>query len=1040
MKKVLLLFFGILFSGLMFAADTPNVVVVDDISVYTGSDPYVFNKKDNKVYVLNNIGEYEQYGIVETVSELKAASGTDTEISYIETRQNMGSKPYIQTGYIHKSNTRVVIDCEVTAHYRNWEALFGARRNSFQNNAFVVFSRADNDNHGVFCRSGKEEKFTEEIPLNERIVVDAAGLEAKVFKASDLENPITVCNSTGTSNDGVNQMYIFELNTADTGGDRTDGGWAVMKLYSFKVYEGETLVMDLVPFVNGAGRSGLKDKISGRKMFSADAAGDFFVSEDGNDAVAKGGSTVYEGKLFYNTTDQNQYKYTNGQFVKIGPRTLAPVEGDGYKNLNNWTTNNDHKGVFEGKITYDEETHSNRLSPYVGTGGWEPLWYKQVTEAGADYNISLTYSGPQWNSWSNYTYLPFAVLNNENFDNQDGLQSLGGASGVVNFAKLPQAATENLNVAFDFTAQQDFEMLVLQFGVVDDGDKGFWFQFDNLNLQKYVYSESYPTVNPFGPQLELLIPEIEAYEANTTEVLAQELASALEEAKRALENTEDLAGQKAALERLKAAYQNAKDNDVTVLKATVALAKAEGIDVSSFEDFLVNGTSGTDYQVYVVRSMRKLNAADKQDVANIVGSEPVDGEEYYLLNVGTGLFFSTTADWSTHIAIDNPGFLIKFVRDGNSTVNTELPAFHLSGAGFNGMNWNEEYWDKNGEHKWTFVPVEGKTNVYYMNVFDNYDWHVVYDVTDGRTDGPRFWNALKKRNNNTYKEDLNAQWVLLTEKQRTELLKTANANNPVDATHLITNPDFTYINGGQEGRGWEGLGAIQIGDRRSFQVVEFWNADNVNMKTTVEGLPAGYYTVAVNGFYRDGDTPDEVAKVVNGETLNQLASLVAYTSDDNKVSVLLPNVTSEAGKMPGVGESRDGVNGEFVIWPAEANEYFATGLYKVTTPVIAVGADGKLTLGIEKEGKAERDWIVVDNFRLVCLGLAPVLDENADNTPVIENAGEVKTVVMKRSTVADTWNTLCVPFDLTEEQITEVFGEGTQVAELNAAEDNTELV
>ena len=107
----------------------------------------------------------------------------------------------------------------------------------------------------------------------------------------------------------------------------------------------------------------------------------------------------------------------------------------------------------------------------------------------------------------------------------------------------------------------------------------------------------------------------------------------------------------------------------------------------------------------------------------------------------------------------------------------------------------------------------------------------------------------------------------------------------------------------------------------------------------------GKYRLSVNGFFRDGTTDNETAKKNNGEELKQLASLVAINGNEEKVSALLPSVSSEAGQMPGVGDVVNSL--ELANWPWQANEYFQTGLYKATTATIEVGDDGKLAHPIE---------------------------------------------------------------------------------------------
>ncbi len=70
----------------------------------------------------------------------------------------------------------------------------------------------------------------------------------------------------------------------------------------------------------------------------------------------------------------------------------------------------------------------------------------------------------------------------------------------------------------------------------------------------------------------------------------------------------------------------------------------------------------------------------------------------------------------------------------------------------------------------------------------------------------------------------------------------------------------------------------------------------------------------------------------------------------------------------------------------------------------------------------------------VLYDVALVLDENFPNRFV---AQENATLTLKRTTVADTWNTFCAPFALTAAQIADVFGTDAKVAELTGADGET---
>lgn len=76
------------------------------------------------------------------------------------------------------------------------------------------------------------------------------------------------------------------------------------------------------------------------------------------------------------------------------------------------------------------------------------------------------------------------------------------------------------------------------------------------------------------------------------------------------------------------------------------------------------------------------------------------------------------------------------------------------------------------------------------------------------------------------------------------------------------------------------------------------------------------------------------------------------------------------------------------------------------------------------------NYVKISKIEIVPNKVGVTLDETADNTL------EAKTgvnVTLKRSMVANEWNTICLPFDVTAEQATVAFGEGVKIAQL----DNT---
>ena len=78
-------------------------------------------------------------------------------------------------------------------------------------------------------------------------------------------------------------------------------------------------------------------------------------------------------------------------------------------------------------------------------------------------------------------------------------------------------------------------------------------------------------------------------------------------------------------------------------------------------------------------------------------------------------------------------------------------------------------------------------------------------------------------------------------------------------------------------------------------------------------------------------------------------------------------------------------------------------------------------------GYSNENEIVEKNSQLVDSYSAAVIDENADE--YIPEEG-ISNVIVKRTFTPNCWNTFAVPFDITAEQIAEVFGAETKVAKL----------
>ncbi|MBP5770751.1 MAG: Ig-like domain-containing protein [Bacteroidaceae bacterium] len=457
--------------------DPIDATPIESLSGYQGSDPYVFDMKARKYYARNNQNLYEECGLYPEVSTLKVAGGGVTEIQYIATNASMTTMPYINTGYVHKANTRIVMECDIQAADKNYQAPFGAR-SGYGANMFVFFWRFDGQNSGCFARNG-EVRGTAVIPTGEKIKVDASGLTLNVYKDGQTD-PCATITGEGESKGGITPMYIFDLCHEN----HPDNSFTLMKLYSFKIFEGETLVMDLVPVVDAEGIGALKDKVTGSIFKSANNE-KFELSPDGQEIAADAGITVYKGKLVINTKDNHEYKW-NGTAWEDKGSVYKPITDTDYQNMNNWTCRWGYEETY-GHI--ENSGNNNFFNPYNGKDDWEPYQCKVTgLTKGETYRVSFNFSSQGWNSWSNYTLIPFFVDNNWDFNR--GFVPSGAGGEVLGYVGLPQAVLDNKPYSFTFTADGTEAVLAIQFGVGDD-NKDFFFHFDNLNIEFVDYPVKY---------------------------------------------------------------------------------------------------------------------------------------------------------------------------------------------------------------------------------------------------------------------------------------------------------------------------------------------------------------------------------------------------------------------------------------------------------------------------------------------------------------------------------------------------------------------
>ena len=304
------------------------------------------------------------------------------------------------------------------------------------------------------------------------------------------------------------------------------------------------------------------------------------------------------------------------------------------------------------------------------------------------------------------------------------------------------------------------------------------------------------------------------------------------------------------------------------------------------------------------------------------GSVPETGTTYYIYNVASGKFLIGSNDWSTQASLLPYGspFIADVSEDGVTLSGV------ASNGGTNHYLGNNMYVDSS-PYKHKIQPVEGHptwfTIEYYQNdqtKFASYDGSSVVAGATSITE--------------------NSYWQFVTREEFCSAA--ATAEHPFDMTSMVNDPSFSrnvYADTQSNSNKtlfWNGTPA-KGGPNTNF-CAEVFNK-KVDVYQTIEGLPAGWYEVTAQGFYRHGQTADAATDTVPVTFYANGASTPFKSILDTELATV-PNDLSTASSA------------------------FAGGEYCLDTLKVAVGADGKLTIGFKKDEEVDQDWTCFDNVRL----------------------------------------------------------------------------
>ena len=243
-------------------------------------------------------------------------------------------------------------------------------------------------------------------------------------------------------------------------------------------------------------------------------------------------------------------------------------------------------------------------------------------------------------------------------------------------------------------------------------------------------------------------------------------------------------------------------------------------------------------------------------------------------------------------------------------------------------------------------------------------------------------------------------------------LSGASLENGKDATSFIVNPDFEVMSGGELVASADGWTATAGAATAALNYEIFNDSNDVHQK--LYNMPAGYYRLLWNGFYRAGD-PQPAAEtrlaalrkgedeVINaevfvdcgenhwGEPLQSIFADVRSIKIDNTDLVLSDSLFPDLPNQ---------IYHVIVNRVQGAKIAFEDGKYE-SSLAFYVGEGEEPVIGMRKTGFIVNDWSCIDNFRLIYYG-----DTDANKPDDFVSSVEDVTSATAAEVVVTEWYTI----------------------------------
>ena len=364
-----------------------------------------------------------------------------------------------------------------------------------------------------------------------------------------------------------------------------------------------------------------------------------------------------------------------------------------------------------------------------------------------------------------------------------------------------------------------------------------------------------------------------------------------------------------------------------------------------------------------------------------------------------------------------------YVADGKLTLKYAVPAINNSGGDYD-LDW------------FTFANVTLTRYYKASEVIDDGQFDLYDEIADQSSDATTYYNALNALKDQVAAGSLTADEAIA--QLRVEIFKLMKAvparSGQYDITSFVVNP--TFENGV---KGWTSPSSYF---KAASKTAELFNVKvAASISQVVADMPAGDYTVKVQGFYRNGEWKQALANYERGKDVVKAG---IYVDDKEKTqplkSIFADGCYMLVGKHHKSADVYSVVSGKGYPHSHYVDENNRSNYIK--TPDIAKQAidhghywneftathaeDGDLTIGVNLVAGAPADsWIMLDNFRLYYGTPAPVTIASSPSIGPAVLDDTYAGIVLKQSFKANELTPLAVPCDIPASKFKAVYAIGS---------------